>query len=65
MKSGARSVQISTCVISVDTQLQISSYSQVFLIILNISLQMREKTKKSDVESSQHILPIKIQEAEM
>lgn len=34
-------------------------------MILHISLQMREKSKKTDVESSQHVLPIKIQEAEM
>lgn len=34
-------------------------------MILNISLQMREKTKQTDDESSQHILPTKIQEAEM
>lgn len=56
VKSGAQSVQISTCVISVDTQLQISSCSPVSLIILNISLQMREKTKKTNVESSQQVL---------
>lgn len=53
------------CVISVDRHLRICSYRQAPLMILNISLQMREKAKQTDIESSPHILLIKMEEAEM
>ena len=63
---GSQGLQVSRfpLVLSQYTQLQISNYRPAPLMILHISLQMREKSKKTDVESSQHVLPIKIQEAE-